>query len=57
MEYLADLKKFWLTFPGLAEAQRLRDAARVAHEMTRIAGALDRMISELRVARTLAQGR
>ncbi len=43
-------------FPGLAEAQRLRDDARVAHEMTRIAGALDRMITELRVARTLAQG-
>ena len=43
-------------FPGLAEAQRLRDAARVDREMARIAGALDRMIAELRAARTLAEG-
>ncbi|MEQ1693242.1 MAG: M28 family peptidase, partial [Gemmatimonas sp.] len=41
-------------FPGLAEAQRLRDDARVTREMARIGGALDRMIVELRAARALA---
>ncbi|MBL0171743.1 MAG: CocE/NonD family hydrolase [Gemmatimonadaceae bacterium] len=44
-------------FPGLAEAERLRDDARVAHERARIAGALERMIVELRAARGLAQAR
>ena len=44
-------------FPGLAEAQRVRDEARVAREMGRIARALDRMTTELRAARMLATSR
>ncbi len=40
-------------FPGLAEAFRLKDAARVAHERGRIERALDRMLAELDAARRL----
>lgn len=37
-------------FPGLAEALRLRDAARTTHEVGRIARALDRMAASLDAA-------
>lgn len=40
-------------FPGLAEALRVKDAARVAHELGRIQRALDRMHQELLAARRL----
>ncbi|MGQ0647233.1 MAG: M28 family peptidase [Gemmatimonadaceae bacterium] len=40
-------------FPGLADAIRLRDAARVAREVTRIERALDRMLKALRAALAL----
>ncbi len=40
-------------FPGLAEALRVRDAARVTHELGRIERALDRMADELAAARAL----
>lgn len=42
-------------FPGLAEAYRLKDAARVAHERGRIERALDRMAAELAAARALVK--
>jgi N-acetylated-alpha-linked acidic dipeptidase len=42
-------------FPGLVDAMRLRDDARITHELRRIQGALDRMTSELRAARALAR--
>ena len=40
-------------FPGLAEALRLKDAARVTHELARIGRALDRMNAELGAALSL----
>ena len=40
-------------FPGLAEALRLKDAARVSRELARIERALDRMHAELGVALSL----
>ena len=40
-------------FPGLAEAYRLKDDARAAHERGRIERALDRMVQSLVTARTL----
>lgn len=40
-------------FPGLAEAFRLKDAARVTHELGRIQRALERMHRELLAARRL----
>jgi N-acetylated-alpha-linked acidic dipeptidase len=40
-------------FPGLAEALRVKDAARVAHETARIQRALQRMTAELTAARAL----
>lgn len=42
-------------FPGLAEAFRLQDAGRVAHERGRIERALDRMLAELGAARALVR--
>ncbi len=42
-------------FPGLAEAFRLKDAGRVAHERGRIERALDRMLAELGAARALVR--
>jgi N-acetylated-alpha-linked acidic dipeptidase len=42
-------------FPGLAEALRVRHAARMAHEVGRIERALDRMAAELAAARALVQ--
>ena len=42
-------------FPGLAEALRIKDAARVTHELARIARALDRMSGELGAALSLLQ--
>ena len=42
-------------FPGLAEAFRLKDAGRVAHERGRIERALDRMLAELGAARRLVR--
>ena len=42
-------------FPGLAEALRVKDAARVTHEVGRIERALDRMVAELAAARLLVQ--
>jgi len=44
-------------FPGLAEAYRLKDAARAAHERGRILRALDRMVAELAAAASTAAGR
>lgn len=41
-------------FPGLAVAFRLKDAARVVHELGRIQRALERMQRELQAARALA---
>ena len=38
-------------FPGLAEAYRVKDAVRVAHERGRIERALDRMVAALQAAR------
>lgn len=43
-------------FPGLAEAYRLKDAARVTHERGRIERALDRMVVALRAAHAAAGG-
>lgn len=40
-------------FPGLAEALRVKDGARVTHELGRIDRALDRMVAELAAARLL----
>lgn len=40
-------------FPGLADAIRVRDPKRVAHEVGRIQRALDRMTAELAAARAL----
>ncbi len=40
-------------FPGLAEALRVKDPARLAHEVGRIERALDRMAAELAAARLL----
>ena len=42
-------------FPGLAEAYRVKDAVRVAHERGRIERALDRMVAALTAARELAR--
>ncbi len=42
-------------FPGLAEALRIKDAARVTHELARIERALDRMHAELGAALSLLQ--
>lgn len=42
-------------FPGLAEALRVKDAARVTHELGRIQRALERMQGELLAARGLAR--
>ncbi len=42
-------------FPGLAEAFRVKDAGRVAHELGRIQRALDRMLAELGAARALVR--
>lgn len=42
-------------FPGLAEAFRLKDAARVTHELGRIQRALERMHEELLTARRLVR--
>lgn len=42
-------------FPGLAEALRVKDTARVSHEMGRIERALDRMRSELDAAAALVR--
>ncbi len=42
-------------FPGLAEAFRVKDAARVTHELGRIQRALDRLHRELLAARQLLQ--
>lgn len=42
-------------FPGLAEAFRLQDAGRVAHERGRIERALDRMLAGLGAARALVR--
>ena len=42
-------------FPGLAEALRLGDTARVTHEAGRIERALDRMLAELEAAHALVR--
>ena len=44
-------------FPGLAEAYRLKDAARAARERGRIERALDRMVAELVSATSTVTGR
>ena len=42
-------------FPGLAEALRVKDAARVSREVGRIGRALDRMAAELASGRALTK--
>jgi hypothetical protein len=42
-------------FPGLAEALRVKDEARVVREVGRIERALDRMAAELDAARAIVE--